>query len=351
MALARFSAYTIAATIFVGTTYVVGLAYAPPPKYKVSDEKRAETFNTLAPEYESKTRKQEFYLGIGRMRRRLLREEANGRVLEVGAGTGNNIELYPSDQVTEVIFADRTPAMVEACRAKIQSRLGYKPHNYFDGELTPPPKITAPVAAGNSDGKLTKPEPVRISPEQPAEIQEKIGQLIEKRPKRSKKLDAEGHSDPTERIFDPKGVVYSIAKFPAEVIPFPDDTFDTVVDMFGLCSYDDPVQAVREMARVCKPGGKLLLLEHGRGTWGFMNDYLDKWAPRHAMKWGCWWNRDIRRYIRMSGCQVIIREEKHLGTTQMMIMTPMKDGHEAEQIALNKKRKEEVEARIKERGY
>ena len=59
---------------------------------------------------------------------------------------------------------------------------------------------------------------------------------------------------------------------------FPDQSFDTVVDTFGLCSYDDPVAVLKEMARVCKkPNGKILLLEHGRSkTWDFITKYLDK---------------------------------------------------------------------------
>ena len=35
---------------------------------------------------------------------------------------------------------------------------------------------------------------------------------------------------------------------------FESGSFDTVVDTFGLCSYEDPVAALREMARVCRRG-------------------------------------------------------------------------------------------------
>ena len=40
----------------------------------------------------------------------------------------------------------------------------------------------------------------------------------------------------------------------AESLQFPDDSFDVVVDTYGLCSIDNPVKALQEMQRVCKPG-------------------------------------------------------------------------------------------------
>ena len=68
---------------------------------------------------------------------------------------------------------------------------------------------------------------------------------------------------------------------------FPDQCFDTVVDTFGLCSYDDPIVVLTEMKRVCKPDGKILLLEHGRSkTNSFITKYLDKNSERHAKNWG-----------------------------------------------------------------
>lgn len=44
---------------------------------------------------------------------------------------------------------------------------------------------------------------------------------------------------------------------PAESIPFPEGRFDAVVSQFGLMFFDDPVRALREMARVLRPGGRL----------------------------------------------------------------------------------------------
>ncbi len=50
----------------------------------------------------------------------------------------------------------------------------------------------------------------------------------------------------------------------AQQLDLPDDSFDTVVATLALCSIPDDAAAVAEMARVLRPGGTLVLLEHVR---------------------------------------------------------------------------------------
>jgi ubiquinone/menaquinone biosynthesis C-methylase UbiE/predicted ester cyclase len=50
----------------------------------------------------------------------------------------------------------------------------------------------------------------------------------------------------------------------AESLPFPDESFDTVVCTYGLCTIPDDAAAVREAKRVRRPGGRMLLAEHVR---------------------------------------------------------------------------------------
>jgi ubiquinone/menaquinone biosynthesis C-methylase UbiE len=50
----------------------------------------------------------------------------------------------------------------------------------------------------------------------------------------------------------------------AQALDFPDDSFDTVVSTFSLCSIPDDRKAVAEAKRVLRPGGRLILFEHVR---------------------------------------------------------------------------------------
>jgi methyltransferase OMS1, mitochondrial len=106
-------------------------------------------------------------------------------------------------------------------------------------------------------------------------------------------------------------------------LTFRDHTFDTVVDTFGLCSFDDPVAVLKEMQRVCKPDGKILLLEHGRSTsWQWVNKILDHNVERHAKNWGCIHNRDLDHLLEESGLQIETKFTWHFGTTYFVVGRP-----------------------------
>ena len=79
---------------------------------------------------------------------------------------------------------------------------------------------------------------------------------------------------------------------PAEQLPFPDGSIDTVVTTFVLCTVDAPDLALQEIVRVLKPDGQLLFIEHVRSD----SPRLARWQDRLANPWrrfarGCRCNR------------------------------------------------------------
>ncbi len=108
----------------------------------------------------------------------------------------------------------------------------------------------------------------------------------------------------------------------SENLILPNASFDTVVDTFALCSVENPVQMLEEMQRVCKNDGKILLLEHGRSSYSWLSYVLDKFAAKHAERWGCFWNRDILKIVEDAGLVVETMYRFHFGTTYYIVAKP-----------------------------
>lgn len=77
----------------------------------------------------------------------------------------------------------------------------------------------------------------------------------------------------------------------AEALPFPDATFDTAVVTYVLCSVNDQKEALAEIARVLKPQGRFLFLEHVRSSDPKVAKSQDRIRPLYNLV-GCNPNRD-----------------------------------------------------------
>ncbi|HEV8720172.1 MAG TPA: methyltransferase domain-containing protein [Candidatus Binatia bacterium] len=90
----------------------------------------------------------------------------------------------------------------------------------------------------------------------------------------------------------------------AETLPFPDNSFDTVVSSLTTCTFPDPLAALGEMRRVCKSEGKILLLEHGRSDREWLARFQDRTAHRLAKQLGCHWNRESLELVRKANLRI-----------------------------------------------
>lgn len=88
-------------------------------------------------------------------------------------------------------------------------------------------------------------------------------------------------------------------------LPFPDATFDSVIGTLLFCSVAQPLQGLRELHRVLKPAGRLILLEHVRGQtplarWA--TDALDPFWRRFTRS--CHLNRETAQAVAAAGFTV-----------------------------------------------
>jgi ubiquinone/menaquinone biosynthesis C-methylase UbiE len=108
----------------------------------------------------------------------------------------------------------------------------------------------------------------------------------------------------------------------AGTLPFPDKSFDTVVSSLTSCTFPNPVAALREMKRVCKSEGKILLLEHGRSGREWLARFQDRTADRLAKQLGCHWNRESLELVRKAGLKVVEAQRVFFGIFHQIEAVP-----------------------------
>lgn len=92
----------------------------------------------------------------------------------------------------------------------------------------------------------------------------------------------------------------------AEQLPFEDQSFDTIVGTYILCTVPAPGRTLEEVARLLRPGGRYLFLEHvhaGEGTWlGRFQDLVE--LPHRYIAAGCHPNRRTAELLSASPLEV-----------------------------------------------
>lgn len=110
-----------------------------------------------------------------------------------------------------------------------------------------------------------------------------------------------------------------LIELPGEQIPLGDNSVDTVVVTYTLCTIPDAHAALSGMRRVLKPDGRLLFCEHGRAP----DNSVVRWQHRVNPLWsrvagGCNINRDIPRMIRDSGFDIVDDNQMYIPGPRLM---------------------------------
>lgn len=95
-----------------------------------------------------------------------------------------------------------------------------------------------------------------------------------------------------------------------EHLPYDNDRFDTATATCVFCSVADPVQGLRELARVTKPDGRVLLLEHVRPRNRLLGVLADLISPLTRRLFGPEVNRQTERNVEAAGLEIVsVRRE------------------------------------------
>jgi len=107
-----------------------------------------------------------------------------------------------------------------------------------------------------------------------------------------------------------------------QMLTFRDRSFDTVVSSLALCGVPDPGALFGEIARVLRPGGRLLAVEHVRPRFPGLGVVADLSVPVTERLVGCSFNRRTPELARAAGFAVRELDRKMLGVFVAFVATP-----------------------------
>lgn len=109
----------------------------------------------------------------------------------------------------------------------------------------------------------------------------------------------------------------------ASRLDFPDNSFDTVTSAMSTCTFPDPIAALQEMKRVCRPNGRILLVEHGRSQVAWFGRYQDRTVHKHIAQAGCRWNQDPQVVVQAAGLNILSAKRHFFGVFHAIVVSPV----------------------------
>lgn len=108
----------------------------------------------------------------------------------------------------------------------------------------------------------------------------------------------------------------------AQHMTFPNASFDTVVATCVFCSVPDPIKGLKEIRRVCKPEGQVLLLEHVRCDNQFLGKIMDYLDPLMVRMMGPHINRRTVENVIAAGLHINCVENQKIKILKHIIARP-----------------------------
>jgi len=124
---------------------------------------------------------------------------------------------------------------------------------------------------------------------------------------------------PRSRQHDPPP---ELALMDAQALGFASESFDVAVATCVFCSVPDPVRGLREVRRVLRPGGQLLLLEHVRSNLPVVGRVMDLCNPVALGLQGANINRNTVETVKRAGFHVLEVEDLFLDIVKLIVAEP-----------------------------
>ncbi|KXS43051.1 Ubiquinone/menaquinone biosynthesis C-methylase UbiE [Candidatus Frackibacter sp. WG12] len=117
-------------------------------------------------------------------------------------------------------------------------------------------------------------------------------------------------------------VKIDLIEMDAQDMTFADNTFDTVVTTCVFCSVPDPIKGLKEINRVCKPEGKVIMLEHVRSKNLVLGKFMDLINPIPVRLWGANINRKTVENVREAGLKIVEVKDVATSLVKLIIAKP-----------------------------